>query len=100
MTLESETTWRHRDLVELESPAWDESRLELATAEAIKDVSTRSTKRTTELRGGVMVTLFFAASTRTRTSSTLAAQRLSADVREFSARGSSVAKGESLQDTA
>ena len=47
-----------------------------------------------------MVNLFFEDSTRTRISFELAAKRLSADVINFSAKGSSVSKGESLKDTA
>jgi aspartate carbamoyltransferase catalytic subunit len=52
------------------------------------------------LRGRTVVNLFYEDSTRTRTSFELAAKRLSADVVTFTARGSSVAKGESLKDTA
>jgi aspartate carbamoyltransferase catalytic subunit len=52
------------------------------------------------LRGKVVLNAFFEDSTRTRTSFTLAAQRLSADVIDFSEKGSSVSKGETLVDTA
>ncbi len=52
------------------------------------------------LRGRTVVNLFFEDSTRTRISFEAAAKRLSADVINFSAKGSSVAKGESLKDTA
>jgi aspartate carbamoyltransferase catalytic subunit len=52
------------------------------------------------MRGQVVVNAFFEDSTRTRTSFSLAAQRLSADVIDFSERGSSVSKGETLIDTA
>ena len=52
------------------------------------------------LRGRTVVNLFFEDSTRTRISFELAAKRLSADVITFSAKGSSVSKGESLKDTA
>ena len=57
-------------------------------------------KKLPTLRGRTVVNLFFEDSTRTRTSFELAAKRLSADVVNFSAKGSSVAKGESLKDTA
>jgi aspartate carbamoyltransferase catalytic subunit len=57
-------------------------------------------KRLPTLRGRTVVTLFFEDSTRTRTSFELAAKRLSADVVNFAAKGSSVSKGESLKDTA
>jgi len=92
--------WQHRHLLDLESLTAEEIRLVIDTADAFKDVSTRSVKKVPALRGRVMVNLFFEDSTRTRTSFTLAAQRLSADVIDFSAKGSSVAKGESLTDTA
>src|SRR6202012_2537574 len=52
------------------------------------------------LRGRTVVNLFFEDSTRTRTSFEVAAKRLSADVINFSAKGSSVSKGENLKDTA
>ncbi len=52
------------------------------------------------LRGKTVINLFFEDSTRTRISFEAAAKRLSADVINFSAKGSSVSKGESLKDTA
>jgi aspartate carbamoyltransferase catalytic subunit len=57
-------------------------------------------KKVPALRGRVVVNAFFEASTRTRTSFELAAQRLSADIIDFSEKGSSVSKGETLIDTA
>ena len=57
-------------------------------------------KKLPTLRGRTVVNLFFEDSTRTRISFEAAAKRLSADVINFSAKGSSVAKGESLKDTA
>jgi aspartate carbamoyltransferase catalytic subunit len=60
----------------------------------------RSIKKLPTLRGRTVVNLFFEDSTRTRTSFELAAKRLSADVVNFAAKGSSVSKGESLKDTA
>jgi aspartate carbamoyltransferase catalytic subunit len=57
-------------------------------------------KKLPTLRGRTVVNLFFEDSTRTRTSFELAAKRLSADVINFSAKGSSVSKGETLKDTA
>lgn len=64
------------------------------------DVSTREVKKLPTLRGKTVVNLFFEDSTRTRVSFEVAAKRLSADVINFSAKGSSVSKGESLKDTA
>ncbi len=92
--------WSHRNLLGLESLTAEEITLILDTAEAFEDVSTRSVKKVPALRGRVVVNLFFEDSTRTRTSFTLAAQRLSADVIEFSAGTSSINKGESFWDTA
>ncbi len=60
----------------------------------------REVKKLPTLRGRTVVNLFYEDSTRTRTSFELAAKRLSADVVNFSAKGSSVSKGESLKDTA
>lgn len=72
----------------------------LDTAEEMARVSERNIKKLPTLRGRTVVNLFFEDSTRTRTSFEVAAKRLSADVITFSAKGSSVAKGESLKDTA
>ncbi len=91
--------WPHRDLLSLEELTADEITVILDTAEAFEDVSTRSVKKVPALRGRVVVNLFFEDSTRTRTSFTLAAQRLSADVIDFTARTSALNKGESLRDT-
>jgi aspartate carbamoyltransferase catalytic subunit len=63
-------------------------------------VAGRPIRKLPTLRGRTVVNLFYEDSTRTRTSFELAAKRLSADVVNFSAKGSSVAKGESLKDTA
>ncbi|MDQ1288757.1 MAG: aspartate carbamoyltransferase catalytic subunit [Actinomycetota bacterium] len=60
----------------------------------------REIKKLPTLRGRTVVNLFFEDSTRTRISFEAAAKRLSADVINFTARGSSVSKGESLKDTA
>jgi len=100
VTGETATTWKHRDLLDLESLTAEDIVAVLDTAAAFEEVSTRSVKKVPALRGRVVVNLFFEESTRTRTSFTLAAQRLSADVIDFSAKGSSVTKGESLTDTA
>lgn len=72
----------------------------LDTAEGMSDVNDREIKKLPTLRGKTVVNLFFEDSTRTRISFELAAKRLSADVINFAAKGSSVSKGESLKDTA
>ncbi len=78
----------------------DEALLVLDTAEQLAQVADRPIKKLPTLRGRTVVNLFYEDSTRTRTSFELAAKRLSADVINFSAKGSSVSKGESLKDTA
>jgi aspartate carbamoyltransferase catalytic subunit len=73
----------------------------LDTAERIEQaIAGREVPKLPTLRGRTVVNLFFEDSTRTRISFELAAKRLSADVINFSAKGSSVSKGESLKDTA
>ena len=72
----------------------------LDTAEELASVGGRAIRKLPTLRGLTVVNLFYEDSTRTRTSFEAAAKRLSADVINFSAKGSSVAKGESLKDTA
>jgi aspartate carbamoyltransferase catalytic subunit len=72
----------------------------LDVAEDMADVANREVKKLPTLRGKTVVNLFFEDSTRTRVSFEVAAKRLSADLVNFSAKGSSVSKGESLKDTA
>ncbi len=72
----------------------------LDVAEDMADVADREVPKLPALRGKTVVNLFFEDSTRTRISFEAAAKRLSADVINFSAKGSSVSKGESLKDTA
>ena len=72
----------------------------LDTAESFREVGTRVIKKVPALRGRTVVNFFLENSTRTRISFELAAKRLSADVINFSASGTSVAKGESLKDSA
>ncbi|MDQ4038761.1 MAG: aspartate carbamoyltransferase catalytic subunit [Actinomycetota bacterium] len=79
----------------------DDATLILDTAEQIDAaLAGREVKKLPTLRGRTVVNLFFEDSTRTRISFELAAKRLSADVINFAAKGSSVSKGESLKDTA
>jgi aspartate carbamoyltransferase catalytic subunit len=96
----SEIRWTRKHLLGLEELTADEIRFVLDTAVSLKEVSTRSIKKVPALRGRVVVNAFFEDSTRTRNSFSLAAQRLSADVVEFTEKGSSVSKGETLIDTA
>ena len=78
----------------------DDALLVLDTAAELAQLTDRAVKKLPTLRGRTVVNLFFEDSTRTRISFEAAAKRLSADVINFSAKGSSVSKGESLKDTA
>ena len=78
----------------------EEAVMILDTAEAMAATQRHAVKKLPTLRGKTVVNLFFEDSTRTRLSFEAAAKRLSADVINFSAKGSSVSKGESLKDTA
>ncbi|MCD4535002.1 aspartate carbamoyltransferase catalytic subunit [Nocardioides sp. cx-169] len=78
----------------------DDAELVLQTAEEMRSLANRPIKKLPALRGRTVVNLFFEDSTRTRISFEAAAKRLSADVINFSAKGSSLSKGESLKDTA
>src|SRR6478672_8974880 len=101
MTTDAPTTrWTRKHLLGLEELSADEIRFVLDTADSFKEVSTRSIKKVPALRGRVVVNAFFEDSTRTRTSFSLAAQRLSADIIDFSEKMSSTNKGETLIDTA
>ncbi|MDA1094803.1 MAG: aspartate carbamoyltransferase catalytic subunit [Acidobacteria bacterium] len=90
---------RARNLLSIGDLSADEIYLILDTAEAMKEVGTRSIKKVPALRGRTVVNLFFEASTRTRTSFEVAQKRLSADTINIAASGSSVVKGETLADT-
>ena len=71
----------------------------LDTAETLRELSERGSRKLPLLRGKTVVNLFFEASTRTRTTFELAASRLSADVVNLDVASSSASKGESLLDT-
>ncbi len=92
--------WTRKDLTGLQSLSPEELSLVLDTAAAFKTVGTRHIKKVPALRGKTLVNFFVEPSTRTRVSFELAAERLSADVINMSASGSSLTKGETLKDTA
>jgi aspartate carbamoyltransferase catalytic subunit len=94
------TRLRSRHLLGIADLTPDEIELILNTAEAMKEIGTRTIKKVPALRGRTVVNLFFEASTRTRLSFELAEKRLSADTMGITAVGSSVSKGETLADTA
>jgi aspartate carbamoyltransferase catalytic subunit len=90
----------NRHLISAGDLSRDDAILILDTAEELASAEGRPIRKLPTLRGLTVVNLFYEDSTRTRTSFEAAAKRLSADVINFSAKGSSVAKGESLKDTA
>ena len=90
---------RSRHLLGIDGLEASEITLILDTAEAMKEIGTRSIKKVPTLRGRTVVNLFFEPSTRTRTSFEIAEKRLSADTLSIATATSSVTKGESLLDT-
>jgi len=95
-----EFNWHRKHLLGLRELSAEEITYILDTAKGFEQISTRSVKKAPPLRGKVVVNLFFEDSTRTRNSFSLAANRLSADIIEFTKKDSSVSKGETLLDTA
>ena len=89
-----------KDLLGLAPLTADQIRLILDTAVPFREISERQIKKVPTLRGMTIVNLFFEASTRTRISFEFAEKRLSADTVNVAVAGSSVAKGETLVDTA
>jgi aspartate carbamoyltransferase catalytic subunit len=92
--------WNRKHLLDIQSLSKDEIVTVLDTARAFKAVGERAIKKVPALRGRTVVNLFIEPSTRTRISFELAAQRLTADVINFTAEASSLKKGETLKDTA
>ena len=80
--------------------SYEDAILVLDTAKQLAAATEQGVGKLPPLRGRTVVNLFYEDSTRTRISFEAAAKRLSADVINFSAKGSSVSKGESLKDTA
>ena len=93
-------SWSRKHLLDIESLSAAEITTILDTARAFKAVGERAIKKVPALRGKTVINLFIEPSTRTRISFELAAQRLTADVINFSAEASSLKKGETLKDTA
>ncbi len=91
--------WRRKDLLGIAELSVPEIELILSTAESFAEVAHRPVKKVPTLRGKTVVNLFFEPSTSTRVSFEIAAQRLSADVVNFTTAGSSQSKGETLRDT-
>lgn len=93
-------TWTRKHLLGLEELSREEILLLLDQADKFAEISARDRKKVPALTGKIVFNLFFENSTRTRTSFSLAAKRLSADVQDFSAAVSSLSKGETFIDTA
>lgn len=93
-------SWNRKHLLDIQSLSPEEITTVLDTARAFKEVGERAIKKVPALRGKTVVNLFVEPSTRTRISFELAAQRLTADVINFTAESSSLKKGETLKDTA
>lgn len=91
---------QRKDILGLEEMTAGEMLLILDTADSMKEILTRTIKKVPTLRGRSLCTLFYEASTRTRTSFEMAAKYMSADTTSITASTSSVQKGETLKDTA
>jgi aspartate carbamoyltransferase catalytic subunit len=96
----SHAVWTRKHLLGLEDLSAEEIEAILDTAQSFAEISTRSRKKVPALQGRIVFNLFFENSTRTRTSFSLAAKRLSADTQDFAPGSSSLSKGESFIDTA
>jgi len=93
-------TFNHKHITGIKNLTPEELTFILDTAISFKEINRRDIKKVPTLRGKTIINLFFEASTRTRTSFEIAGKRLSADTINISASGSSVVKGETLEDTA
>lgn len=91
---------QRKDILDLESLSGGEIDLILDTADSLKEIIGRRIKKVPTLRGRQLLTLFYENSTRTAKSFELAAKYLSCDVTSVAVAASSVAKGETLKDTA
>lgn len=93
-------TFNHKDLLGMGQLSTEDIQFILDTADSLKEISERDIKKVPTLRGKSIIHFFYEPSTRTRTSFEIAAKRLSADTVSISATTSSIAKGETLIDTA
>lgn len=92
--------WQRKDLLGCADLEDKEIMAVLEQADAFKEISSREIKKVPTLRGKTVINLFYEPSTRTRASFEIAGKRLSADVVNVAASGSSVSKGETLLDMA
>jgi aspartate carbamoyltransferase catalytic subunit len=95
----SPATIQRKHIFDLDDFTREEIEEVLETADSMKEILSREIKQVPTLRGKTVLNMFYEDSTRTRISFELAARALSANVVNFSSRGSSVEKGESLIDT-
>lgn len=93
-------SWTRKDLIAIQDLTVDELEIIFQTADSFKATLGRSRKKLPTMRGQTVVNLFMEPSTRTRIAFEIAAKRLSADVISVMGNASSLAKGESLRDTA
>lgn len=98
--MESPMQWKHKDLLDVSQFTPEEIRHILAMAEHFRAINSRAVKKVPTLKGRSVVLFFAEASTRTKTSFDMAGKRLSADTFALAKSGSSLAKGETLKDTA
>ena len=92
--------FKHKDLLGIKELSKEEILYILEQAKTMKYILSQNAKKTPHLQGKSIVTLFYENSTRTRLSFELASKYMSAVADNMTAKGSSVAKGESLIDTA
>lgn len=96
----TDTIWHHKDLLDTDQLSVRDINHLLGTAAQFHEINTRPVKKVPTLRGKGVILFFAEASTRTKTSFDMAGKRLSADTFSLAKSGSSLAKGESLKDTA
>ncbi len=94
------SNWNHKHIIDLSSFSLEDYKTIIELANRFKTLTKSGSRKLPALQGKLIVTLFFEASTRTRSSFELAAKRLSADVQSFSPSTSSLGKGETPLDTA
>ncbi len=99
LTPPAPNVWRHRHILNVDDFSKEEIELVMETAGVMKEILARPIPRIPTLRGTTIITVFYEASTRTRSSFELAGKALGADVINITSIGSSVQKGESIVDT-
>ena len=97
---ETHIRWPHKDLLEVDQLSLQDVDILLEQALQFQEINQRPIKKVPILRGKSVVLFFAEPSTRTKTSFDAAGKRLSADTYSLATSGSSLAKGESLKDTA